>query len=277
MRGENLMTIREFREKYGIGESKPFTKALEKARTTGWRGLRVKTAWNSTGSYAYAERKMLKIARALGVALKPRTECAVRMTIREFRRLVPGLSADFDQLVATYCKRHNLTNNDERPRKYPLYALEKYAEKQGKHAPEPSGAAAIRPHLENAMTIADFRAAVPGLSSEFARSVNNFCNSRGLAMGYKPHKYPLNVLVMFAEREGVAVDTAPQAEIRQSAQSDNNNPVQQDLLEFDTTENSDMETEVDKYDQFREQMLAATNETNRLLRELVAIWKGDQR
>lgn len=277
MSGENLMTIREFRSKYGLGEEKKFTSAVDRARGEGWRGIRVKTRWNPNGSYVYSERTLLKIARALKIALYPTgAREHSYMTIQEFRRLVPGLSDDFSQLVATWCKRHNMIKSFERPRKYPLDALKRYAEKEGKQVPESLVSAATRPDLENAMTIAGFRGAVPGLSSEFGRNVNNFCNIRGLTMGVRPHKYPLNVLAMFAEQEGKAVNIAPQAESNQSAQPDNNNPVQQDLLEFDTTENSDMETEVDKYDQFREQMLAATNETNRLLRELVSIWKGDQ-
>lgn len=281
MSEENLMTIREFRSKYGLDEERKFTTAVTRARGEGWRGIRVKTRWSPHGAYVYAERTLLKIARALKIALNqagayPQIQPSEYMTIQEFRRLVPGLSEDFSQLVATWCRRHNLLKSLERPRKYPLDALKRFALKEGKQVPELSCSSAIRPSFERAMTIADFRAVVPGLSSKFARSVNNFCFKKGLVVGEKPHKYPLNVLAMFAELEGKAVDIAPQAESSQSAQPDNNNPVQQDLLEFDTTENSDMETEVDKYDQFREQMLAATNETNRLLRELVAIWKGDQ-
>ena len=90
---------------------------------------------------AYPENAMAKIARTLGLlnskqqTQQDKIEIKNEMTTFEFRKFVPDLSNKFGVRVGQFARRHGI-KNEQRPYKYPLAILIRFAKYEGKEIPQ---------------------------------------------------------------------------------------------------------------------------------------------
>lgn len=138
---KTYMSIRHFRYKYNITENQRFRDACYEAATAkGWRGLRFKRGFDGMEA-AFPENAMIKIARTLGLlnskqqTQQDKIEIKNEMTTFEFRKFVPDLSNRFGVRVAQFARRHGI-RSEQRPYKYPLAILIRFAKYEGKEIPQ---------------------------------------------------------------------------------------------------------------------------------------------
>lgn len=272
------------------------------SRDTGYKGYRAKRVGRRKGRCVYTLESLFKVAELMGPSFfKGGVVPALGRHILPAREMVFGdfmavlflngnNVGDIDSDGKLYVSFHNRTKG-VRARKfrdgsngklYPYDELAAAAEKSGWRVPplpgvwpRPQGEAVCaretqeeRAQPGEMMTTREFRTFVPGLSQQFSMNVACYCGRMGLTEYSTPHRYPYAVLKKYAEKEGKKVPALPSVKKLEQQDKQGELPLESCTVWDDAF--------IQETRRWRAEMLAEAKEVKLLLRDFLAVWKGEE-